>query len=71
MATHSSILAGEIPWIGSLEGYSPWGGKESDMTDYVPPRGNKFIHLRKLKGCRHPIDEFSQKEIELHYGAIG
>ena len=28
MATNSSILA----W-GSLEGYSPWGRKESDMNE--------------------------------------
>ena len=28
MATHSSILAWEIPWTErSLEGYSPWGHK--------------------------------------------
>ena len=31
MATHSSILAWRIPWIGSLVGYSPWGYKELDM----------------------------------------
>ena len=30
MATHSSILAWEIPWTGSLVDYSPWGHKESD-----------------------------------------
>ena len=28
MATHSSILAWEIPWTESLAGYSPWGHKE-------------------------------------------
>ena len=34
MATHSSILAWRIPWTEeSLVGYSPWGGKESDMTE--------------------------------------
>ena len=27
MATHSSILAWEIPWTGSLVGYSPWDHK--------------------------------------------
>jgi len=35
MATHSSVLAWEIPWIeepGSLAGYCPWGHKESDTT---------------------------------------
>ena len=31
MATHSSILAWEIPWTEELAGYSPWGLKESDM----------------------------------------
>ena len=35
MATHSSILAGEVPWTVSLEGYSPWGHKESDMTEWL------------------------------------
>ena len=33
MATHSNILAREIPWTGSLAGYSPGGCKELDMTE--------------------------------------
>ena len=34
MATHSSILAWRIPHgQRSLVGYSPWGGKELDMTE--------------------------------------
>ena len=37
MATHSSILAWEIPGKShgqrSLEGYIPWGHKELDMTE--------------------------------------
>ena len=32
MATHSSILAGRIPWTEEPVGYSPWGHKESDRT---------------------------------------
>ena len=32
MATHSSILAWKIPWEKSLEGYSPWGGKDSQLS---------------------------------------
>ena len=33
MATHSSILAWEIPWTEELgRGYSPWGHKGSYMT---------------------------------------
>ena len=34
METHSSILTWKIPWTErSLVGYSPWGRKESDMTE--------------------------------------
>ena len=32
MATHSSILAWEIPWTEEPGGLSPWGRKESDTT---------------------------------------
>ena len=32
MATHSSILAWEIPRTEEPQGYSPWSRKESDMT---------------------------------------
>ena len=31
MATHASILAWRIPWTEA--GYSPWGCKESEMTN--------------------------------------
>ena len=33
LATHSSILAWRMPWTEQLGDYSPWGGKESDMTE--------------------------------------
>ena len=33
MATHSYILAWRIPWTEGPGGYSPWGCKESDMTE--------------------------------------
>ena len=32
MASHSSILAWKCHRQRSLAGYSPWSGKESDMT---------------------------------------
>ena len=35
MATHSSILAWKISWTESLVGYSPWGNKESDTTEWL------------------------------------
>ena len=33
MATHFSILAWRIPWTEEPAGYSPWGFKESDVTE--------------------------------------
>ena len=33
MATHSSIFPWKFYGQRSLAGYSPWGRKESDMTD--------------------------------------
>ena len=34
MATQSSTLAWKIPWMEEPgAGYSPWGRKESDMTE--------------------------------------
>ena len=53
VATHSSILAGESYGQRSLAGYSPWGRKESDMTEQLthlhtcplppPPRPNSMV----------------------------
>ena len=34
MTAHSSILAWKIPWTEQPAGYSPWGRKESDMTEH-------------------------------------
>ena len=33
MVVNSSILAWEIPWTEKLAGNSPWGHKESGMTE--------------------------------------
>ena len=33
MAIHSSMLAWKIPWTEDPGSYSPWGCKESDMTE--------------------------------------
>ena len=35
METHSSILAWKIPWTEESVGYSPWGHKELDTTEYL------------------------------------
>ena len=56
MATHSCILPWEIPCKRGFVGYSPWGGKESDMAEQL--NNNKFmVHLppfleRQLPGDR-------------------
>ena len=34
-ATHSSILAWRLPWTEETGGYSSWGCKESDMTEWL------------------------------------
>ena len=47
MATHSSILPWEIPGQRSLTGYSPWGHKESDMTECKHPFTTEFKGLSK------------------------
>ena len=48
MATHSSILALEIPWTEESGGYSPWGCKELDMTKWL----FSFWGLCKIIECR-------------------
>jgi len=35
MAIHFSILAWRIPWTEKPVGYSPWGPKESDLTEQL------------------------------------
>ena len=35
MATHSSTLAWEIPWMEDSSSYSPWGCKESDTIEQL------------------------------------
>ena len=35
MATHSSTLAWKTPWTEEPVGYSPWGHKESDLTEQL------------------------------------
>ena len=45
MATHSSILACEIPWTEEPGGYSPWGHKELDMTECTIAYTHKHTHI--------------------------
>ena len=50
MATHSSILAWRIPMNrGAWRGYSPWGCKESDMTEQLTLSGVGGCYPRRAR----------------------
>ena len=54
MATHSSILAWRYHGQKSLAGYSPWGHKESDVTNtYMMAQKNELCPPHHLKSGRH------------------
>ena len=56
MATHSSILAWEIPWTeehGGLQ--SSWGHKELDMTERVCARTHTHTHTHQKGRFQSPI----------------
>ena len=48
MAPHSSILAWKIHGKSSLVGYSYWGHKESDMTEWL----SMYLELKRERGRR-------------------
>ena len=45
MATHSSILAWRIPRTEESGGLSPWGCKESDVTEVTLHTGQLYIRI--------------------------
>ena len=49
MEAHSSILAWKIPWREELGGYSSWGHKESDSTEWLTFSLFTFISAMELK----------------------
>ena len=61
MATHSSILAWEIPRTEGLVGYSPWGHKESDMTEQLS-LFTIVIAVLQIKKMRHGMDYLSHRQ---------
>ena len=47
MATHSSLLAWKIQWTErSLAGYSPWGRKESNTTEWLSAHADWLANIR-------------------------
>ena len=64
MATHSSVLAWEIPWAKrSLAGYRSWGHKESDKDWSV--RKKKWLCEHSPR-ARHP-GMWSQVDLRKHH----
>ena len=55
MASHSSILAWKIPWTERLEGYSPWGCKESDTTEHAHTHTHTHTHTPMHTKCLQPV----------------
>ena len=51
MATHSSTLPQKIPWTEEVGGYSPWGCKESDMTEHACMCARVFTTARHNAKC--------------------
>ena len=50
IATHSSILAWRSPWTEEPMGYSPWGRKELDTTEWLTHTKASQL-LRSLANC--------------------
>ena len=48
LASHSSILAWEMPWTEELEGYSPWGRKELDTPEHTHTLADYGAPTRQL-----------------------
>ena len=66
MATYSNILAWEIQWTeGAEEGYSPWGGKELDITEQLNNKKNLFSRFLSLKWNLQLFNPFSIPPIYL------
>ena len=56
MATHSCILAGKSHGQRNLEGHSPWGHKESDMTEQLSAHTSfDPLHLEFSLPCSSKI----------------
>ena len=58
MTIHSSILPGETPGQRSLAGYSSWGHKESDMTEWLT---HTHTHTGKEINCCSALRDWTSK----------
>ena len=60
MATHSSTLAGKSYGQKSLVGYSPWGHKESDMTEQLDLSRSRRYKEEVARIYRRTVQKRSQ-----------
>ena len=62
MATHSSILVWRTPWTEEPEGYSPWGHKESDMSEVTQHAHakNKVKNKNDFDATKKETSKFSK-----------
>ena len=75
MATHSSILDWRIPWTEEPGGYSPWGRKESDTTEWLHSLTlytyRSSLYVQGAYAYTHRIsavqDEMSSRDWSLNY----
>ena len=86
MTTHSSILCWRILWTRSLLGYSLWGSKELDMTEWLtlnfhmvlfssvaqscPTLCNPMNHSTPGLPVHHQLSEFTQTRVHQVSDAI-
>ena len=54
MATHSSILAWRIPWTEEPGSYSPWGHKESYMTEHTHTHTHTPVKVASIGAKKSP-----------------
>ena len=65
MSTHSSILAWKIPWMEKRgAGYSLWGHKELDTTEWLHFNQSRRIDASELWCWRRLLGPLNSKEIK-------
>ena len=72
MATHSSILAWRIPWTKKPGGYSTWGHKELDMTQWLThmPIREVLVRINESKCVDLTVHRFKNSAERILEGVL-
>ena len=70
MATHSSIHAWKFQGQKSLAGYSPWGHKESDMTEQLTLSLSCKLEQAPLTFLQQPLPEVGHQGDQVEAGGL-